>query len=83
VQKSLEERNTAFSKVEGEMIVLSVVSANQELALQEQGETVKGLELAVEAERRALEVEKKQVEGDPLFDSCLVGFLFGRFAFFF
>jgi chromosome segregation ATPase len=54
--KSLEERNTAFSKVEGELIVLSIASVNQELALQEQGETVKGLELAVEAERRALEV---------------------------
>jgi hypothetical protein len=41
--------------------VLSIASANQELALQEQGKTVKGLELAVEAE--------------PLFDSCFVGFL--------
>jgi hypothetical protein len=74
-QKSLEERNTAFSKVEGELIVLSIARANQELALQEQGETVKGLELAVEAERRALEVERKQVEGEPLLGSCLVGFL--------
>jgi chromosome segregation ATPase len=74
-QKSLEERNTAFSKVEGKLIVLSIASANQELALQEQGETVKGLELTVEAERRALEVERKQVEGEPPFDSCFVGFL--------
>jgi chromosome segregation ATPase len=63
-QKSLEEQNTAFSKVEGELIVLSIASANQELALQEQGETVKGLELTVEAERRVLEVERKQVEGE-------------------
>jgi hypothetical protein len=77
-QKSLEERNTAFSKVEGELIMLSIASANQELALQEQGETVKGLELTVEAERRALEVERKQVEGELLLDSCLVGFLFGN-----
>jgi hypothetical protein len=77
VHKSLEERNTTFSKVEGELIVLSIASANQELALQEQGETVKGLELEVEAERRALEVEKKQVEGGPLLDSCFVGFLLG------
>jgi hypothetical protein len=74
-QKSLEERNTAFSKVEGELIVLSIASANQELALQKQGETVKDLELAVEAERRALEVERKQVEGEPLLDSCFVCFL--------
>jgi chromosome segregation ATPase len=74
-QKSLEDRNTEFSKVEGELIVLSIASANQELALQEQGETVRGLELAVEAERRALEVERKQVEGEPLLDSCFIGFL--------
>jgi ribosomal protein L29 len=73
-QKSLEERNAKLSKVEGELMVLSINSASQELALQEQGETVKGLELAVEAEHRALEVERKQVEGEPLFDSCFVGF---------
>jgi hypothetical protein len=71
----LEERNAKLSKVEGELMVLSINSASQELALQEQGETVKGLEMAVEVERRALEVERKQVEGEPLFDSCFVGFL--------
>jgi hypothetical protein len=75
-QMSLEDRNTEFSKVEGELIVLSITSANQELALQEQGETVRGLEQAVEAERRALEVERKQVEGEPLSDSCVFGFSF-------
>jgi phosphatidylserine/phosphatidylglycerophosphate/cardiolipin synthase-like enzyme len=75
VQKSLEERNAKLSKVEGELMVLSINSASQELTLQEQGETVKGLELAVEAERCALEVERKQVEGEPLFDPCFVGFL--------
>jgi hypothetical protein len=47
------------------------------MALQEQGETLKGLEQAVEAERRALEVERKQVEGESLFDSCFAGFLLG------
>jgi myosin heavy subunit len=77
-QMALEDRNTEFSKVEGELIVLSITNANQELALQEQGETVRGLERTVEAERCALEVEKKQVEGEPLLDSCLVGFLFGN-----
>jgi hypothetical protein len=70
-----------FSKAEGELIVLSITSANQELALQEQGETVKRLELAVEAERRALEVERKQVEGEPLFDSCFVSFSVRGFTF--
>jgi chromosome segregation ATPase len=43
-QKSLEGRNTEFSKLEGELVVLSITSASQELALQEQGETLKGLE---------------------------------------
>jgi hypothetical protein len=35
-QMSLEDRNTEFSRVEGELIVLSITNANQELALQEQ-----------------------------------------------
>jgi hypothetical protein len=34
-QMALEDRNTEFSKVEGELIVLSITNANQELALQE------------------------------------------------
>jgi hypothetical protein len=76
-QKSPGERDAKLSKVERELVVLSINSASQELALQEQGETVKGLELAVEAERRALKVERKQVEDKPLFDSCFVGFLLG------
>jgi hypothetical protein len=73
-QMSLEDRNAKFSEVQGELMVLSIISAGQELALQEQGETIRGLERTVEAERRALEVERKQVEGEPLFDSCVVGF---------
>jgi chromosome segregation ATPase len=73
-QKSLAERDAKISKVEGELVVLSINSASQKLALQEKGETVKGLELAVEAERRDLEAERKQVEGELLLDSCLVGF---------
>jgi hypothetical protein len=70
---SLEDRNTEFSKLEGELMVLSITSTSQELALQEQGETVKGLEQAVEAGRRAFEMERKQVEGKLLFDSCFAG----------
>jgi hypothetical protein len=72
---SLEDRNIEFSKVEGELMVLSITSASQELALQEQGETVRGLEQAVEAGCRAFEMERKQVEGKSLFDSCFAGFL--------
>jgi chromosome segregation ATPase len=65
-QKSLEERNAEFSKLEGELVVLSITSASQEQALKEQSDTVNGLQQAVEAERRALEVEKKHVEGKSL-----------------
>jgi chromosome segregation ATPase len=74
-QKSLEDRNLEFSKLEGELMVLGITGASQELALQEQGETIKGLEQAVEAGRHSLEVERKQVEGKSLFDSCFAGFL--------
>jgi hypothetical protein len=57
--KSLAERDAKLSRTEGKLIVLSIASANQEIALQEQSEAVKRLELAVEAERRALEMERK------------------------
>jgi DNA repair exonuclease SbcCD ATPase subunit len=73
-RKSLEERSTALSKVEDEALVLSISNANQELALREQGETVQRLELSLEAVRRDFEMERKQVEGEPLFDSCLLVF---------
>jgi hypothetical protein len=36
----------------------------QQRSLEEQGATVVSLQQAVEAERRALEVQKKQVEGE-------------------
>jgi chromosome segregation ATPase len=76
-QKSLEDRNTEFSKLEGELMVLGINSASQGLALQEQGETIRGLEQAVEAGRLDLEVERKQVEGKSLFGSCFAGFPLG------
>jgi DNA repair exonuclease SbcCD ATPase subunit len=76
--KLLAERDAKLSTVEGELVMLGINSASQELAIQEQGETIKGLELAVEAERRDLEAERKQVEGELLLDSCLVGFVFGN-----
>jgi chromosome segregation ATPase len=73
-QKSLAERDDKLSKAEGELVMLGITNANQELALQEQGETVKRLELTVEAMRRDFEMERKQVEGELLLD-----FLFGWF----
>jgi chromosome segregation ATPase len=62
-QKSLEERDADVSRLDGELIALSIANADQEWSLEEQGATVVSLQQAVEAERRALEVEKKQVEG--------------------
>jgi DNA repair exonuclease SbcCD ATPase subunit len=62
-QKSLEERNVEFSKLEGELVALSITSADREQSLKEHSATVVSLQQAVEAERRALELEKKQVEG--------------------
>jgi hypothetical protein len=73
-QKSLAERDDKLSKAEGEVIMLSITNANQELALQEQGGAVKRLELTVEAVRRDFETERKQVEGELPLD-----FLFGWF----
>jgi uncharacterized coiled-coil protein SlyX len=69
-QKSLEERNVEFLKLEGELMALSITSADQEQSLKEQSTTVVSLQQTIEAERRALEVEKKQVEGRSLF--CLL-----------
>jgi chromosome segregation ATPase len=63
VQKSLEERDAEVSKLDGELITLSISNADQVQTLEEQSTTVVSLQQAAEAERRALEVEKKQVEG--------------------
>jgi hypothetical protein len=77
-QKTLADRDAKLSKAEGEVIMLSITNANQEMSLREQGETVERLELTVEAARRDLEMERKQVEGEPHSDSCLVGFSIGN-----
>jgi hypothetical protein len=47
-----------------ELIALSISNADQLRSLEEQSATVVSLQQAVEAERRVLEVEKKQVEGE-------------------
>jgi chromosome segregation ATPase len=63
-QKSLEERDVEVSRLDGELIALSISNADQQRSLEEQGARVVSLQQAVEAERRALKVEKKQVEGE-------------------
>jgi predicted nucleic acid-binding Zn-ribbon protein len=61
---SLKEREDEVSKLDGELITLSISNEDQRRTLEEQSATVVSLQQAVEAERRALEVEKKQVEGE-------------------
>jgi DNA repair exonuclease SbcCD ATPase subunit len=63
-KKSLEEWDAEVSRLDGELIALNISNADQQRPLEEQGATVVNLQQAVEAERRALEVEKKQVEGE-------------------
>jgi septal ring factor EnvC (AmiA/AmiB activator) len=72
VRTSLKEREADVSKLDGELIALSISNADQQRSLEEQSATVISLQQVVEAERRALEVEKKQVEGkSPLcFSFC-------------
>jgi hypothetical protein len=48
-------------------VALSITSVDQEQSLKEQSATVVSLQQVVEAERCALEVERKQVEGRLLF----------------
>jgi hypothetical protein len=57
-QKSLEERDAEVSKLDEELIALSISNVDQVRTLEEQSATVVSLQQAVEAERRALEVEK-------------------------
>jgi mannitol/fructose-specific phosphotransferase system IIA component len=69
---SLKERDDEVSKLDGELIALSISNEDQRRTLEEQSVTVVRLQQAVEAERRALEVEKKHFEGEfPLrFSFC-------------
>jgi hypothetical protein len=59
----LEERDAEVSRLDGVLIALSISNTDQQRSLEEQSATVVSLQQAVEAERRALKVEKKQVEG--------------------
>jgi hypothetical protein len=63
VQTSLAEWLANVWRLDEELIALGIANADQELSLKEQGATIVSLQQAVKAERRALEVEKKQVEG--------------------
>jgi septal ring factor EnvC (AmiA/AmiB activator) len=64
MRTSLKEQDAEVSRLDGELIALSISNADQQRSLEEQGATVVSLQQVVEAQRRALEVEKKQVEGE-------------------
>jgi chromosome segregation ATPase len=66
---SLKEREDEISRLDGELIALSISHEDQRQSLEEQGATVVSLQQAVEGRRQALEAEKKQVEGESLFCS--------------
>jgi chromosome segregation ATPase len=50
-QKSLEERDAEVSKLDGELIALSISNADQVRTLEEQSATIVSLQQAVESER--------------------------------
>jgi predicted nucleic acid-binding Zn-ribbon protein len=63
----LKEREDEVSKLDGELIALSISNEDQRRTLEEQSATVVSLQQAVEGGRQALEVERKQVEGELTF----------------
>jgi hypothetical protein len=76
-QATLKQREDKASKLNGELVQLSVSLADARQSLEEQETMVLSLQQAAEDARQALEAEKKQVEGalSP------VRFLTCRFAF--
>jgi chromosome segregation ATPase len=63
-QASLKECEDELSKLDGELIALSISNEDQRRSLEEQSATVLNLQQAVEVKRQALEVERKQVKGE-------------------
>jgi chromosome segregation ATPase len=77
-QASLKEREDEVSKLDGELIALSISNTDQHRTLEEQSATVISLQQAVEGRRQALEGERKQVEGElPLRSFVLLIFPLG------
>jgi chromosome segregation ATPase len=64
---SLKEREDEVSKLYRELIALSISNEDQRRTLEEQSATVVSLQQTVEGGRQALEVERKQVEGELTF----------------
>jgi hypothetical protein len=74
-RSSLKEREDEVSKLDGELITLSISNEDQRRTLEEQSATVVSPQQAVEGGRQALEVERKQVEGELTF-RCFVLLIF-------
>jgi hypothetical protein len=73
VQATLKQRDEEVSRLNRELNQLSVSHEDLRQAVDEQEATVLSLQQAAEAARKALEAEKKQVEGEsPLFAFCLL-----------
>jgi hypothetical protein len=64
-----QEREDEVSRLDGELITLSISLKDQRQPLEEQGTTVVSLQQAVDGRRQALEAERKQVEGKSPFHS--------------
>jgi chromosome segregation ATPase len=73
---TLKQREDEASKLNGDLVQLSVSLADARQSLEEQETTVLSLQQAAEDARQALEAEKKQVEGEL----SSVRFLTCRFA---
>jgi chromosome segregation ATPase len=62
-QATLKQREDEASKLDGELVQLSISHEDLRQSLEEQETTVRDLWREAEEARKALEVEKKQVEG--------------------
>jgi chromosome segregation ATPase len=81
-QKSLEARDADVSKLEGELVALSITSADQEMALKEQSATVVSLQQAVEADAAPSRWRRSRLKVGHRFVSCFADLSFeGSFPF--
>jgi hypothetical protein len=71
-QTSLKEREADVSKLDGELITLSISNTDQLRTLEEHSATVVSLQQVVESGRQALEGERKKVEGESLLCSFVL-----------
>jgi hypothetical protein len=70
---TLKLRDEEISRLDGELNQLSVSHKDLRQAVEEQEAAILGLQQTAETARAALEMEKKQVEGEsPLFAFCLL-----------